>query len=109
MLKWCIVALALLTCLRADPIAASENVLRGKFAFNWFADPNKTPCVRIGSKLMTMLTSARFHCVANPRRDTASGVPASICSSVDGKSEYMIFGTLAACETERKTQAANGD
>jgi len=109
MLKWCIVALALLTCLRADPIAASENALRGKFAFNWFTDPDKTTCVRIGNKLMAMLSSARFHCDSNPRRDTASGAPASVCSSVDRKSEYMIFATFAACETERKTQAANGD
>jgi len=65
---------------------------------------------RIGDQLLSLLNSPKFKCDLAPRTNTASGVTvAAVCSAANGKSEYMIFGTLAACENERQTQAANAD
>lgn len=102
--------LAVLAALYVYPAAAADNGLRGQFAFNWFTNPAKAKCVRIGDQLLALMNSPKFSCDLNPRSNTASGeTVAAVCSATDGKSEYMIFGTLAACENERKGQAANAD
>jgi hypothetical protein len=109
MFKGCIVVLVLFTSTHTYPVGASDNSLRGKFTFNWHADPAKTRCVRIDDKLLSIFHSHLFHCDLNAIDNTASGVPASVCSKADGSSEYMIFSTFASCENERKIQAANGE
>jgi hypothetical protein len=100
-----ILALGLLASMYLHPIQAAEGSLKGKFAFNWLSDPSKTRCVRVDDKLMSMFASPQFKC--RGQNNTASGVPATACSKVDGGSEYLIFDTFASCENERKTQAAN--
>jgi len=110
MLKRFIILLAVLTgffLAHAHPVISAENSLMGKFTFNWYVEPSKTRCARIGHALMAKLSSAKFHCDFTPHTNTASGAAASLCSSTDGNSEYMIFSTLAACENEHETQAAN--
>ena len=102
-----IVMVNLVAGMYSDVAQASENSLRGKFTFNWFTNPSKTKCVPVDGRLVSKFNSREFECHAG--RNTASGVPAWICSAADGRSEYMIFSTMASCENERKTQAANGD
>jgi hypothetical protein len=109
MFKWCIVVLALFLSTHVYAVRASENSLRGKYTFNWFADPNKTKCMRINGKWTARFMSTQFHCDLKAKNKTASGVPASVCSNKEGSSEYLIFSTLGSCEKERETQAANGD
>jgi hypothetical protein len=105
-----LVVLAILAVVHVYPAVAADNSLRGQFAFNWYADPTKVKCLSIGDQLLAVLSSPKFRCDLSPQTSTASHVPAAgVCSATDGKSEYLIFGTLAACENERKTQAANAD
>jgi hypothetical protein len=109
MLKWRIVVLTLFMSIPVGAAKASDDSMLGKFTFNWFTDPNKVKCTRIDDQLASMFLSPQFHCDLKPHRNTASGVPASVCSNTNGSSEYIIFSTFVSCEQERKTQAANGN
>jgi Zn-dependent M16 (insulinase) family peptidase len=107
MLRWVVIATALSVPLGAHAAGSSESEMRGKFAFDWHTDPNKTKCARVSDKLLSMFMSAKFNCAQAD--NTASGIPAVACSAAGGSSEYLIFKTFAACEEERKTQVSNGD
>jgi hypothetical protein len=102
-----IVLLSLLGAMQAYPSWAGDNILRGKFTFDWSKAPDTQKCTQIGPALIAKFTSAGFHCDLTTQTNTASGVATSYCA--DKSSQYMIFATRADCEKERTTQAANED
>ena len=100
----------LILCLVSAPAGAeSLDVLKGKFAFNWFAELSREKCVKVAGKLLADFKSARYRCELKPVTNTAACAPARICTAVKGGKEYMIFDTRRACEEERKTQSRTRD
>jgi hypothetical protein len=96
-------------CLASAPAAAqSVDVLQGKFAFNWRAEPAREKCVQVGGPLLADFKSTKYRCDLKVISNTASGARARTCTEVkkDGR-EYLIFDTRRACDEERKTQASN--
>lgn len=91
------------------PVAQAADIaqLKGKFAFNWHAMPSRVKCAKVDGKLFAEITSKSFTCEMKPVTNTASGAPARVCTGKKPGTEYLIFDTLKACETERKTQASN--
>jgi len=87
--------------------AAPLDVLQGKFAFNWFANLSREKCVKVDGPFLADFKSARYRCKLNPVSNTSSGARARVCTSANGRKEYLIFETLRACAGERKTQESN--
>jgi hypothetical protein len=103
----CGFAVLILFLLSAPADADSLDVLQGKFAFNWFAEPSREKCIRVAGPLLADFKSTRYRCDVNAKTNPDSGARYRTCSSVNGRKEYLIFDTLRACENERKTQASN--
>ena len=98
----------LMFCLASVPAAAdSLDVLQGKYAFNWRAEPSREKCVKVAGKLLTDFKSNKYRCVLTPVTNTSTGAPARTCTEVKDGKEYLIFDTLRACNEERETQASN--
>ena len=98
----------LVLCLASLPAAAdSLDVLQGKYAFNWHAEPSHEKCLKVAGKLLADFKSSRYRCVLKVVTNTSTGAPARTCTEVKDRKEYLIFDTLRACEDERKTQASN--
>jgi hypothetical protein len=98
----------LILCLVSAPAGADRlDVLQGKFAFNWHANPGREKCIKLEGPLMAELKSAKYRCDLKIKTNTASGANARTCTAVNGRKEYLIFDTLRACEEERKTQESN--
>jgi hypothetical protein len=92
----------------ASASAAELDKLEGRYGFNWFSDPDKAVCARIDDKLIRTFGSPSYTCDLTPNTSTASFAPAVHCRRKDGRAEYLIFATRAACEKERETQVSNG-
>jgi hypothetical protein len=90
---------------RAD--AGKLDVPQGNFAFNWAAEPSHEKCVRVAGQLFADFKSTRYRCDLNVKTNSSTGASFRTCTEVNGHKEYMIFGTLRACELERRTQATN--
>jgi hypothetical protein len=86
--------------------AAAIDVLEGKFAFNWHAEPGRQKCVKVTGALMSDFKSAKYRCDLTLKHDSESPSGNRTCTAARGDQEYLIFDTLAACEDERKGQAA---
>lgn len=98
----------LIFCLAAVPAAADNlDVLQGKYAFNWHAEPSREKCLKVAGKLLTDFKSNRYRCELKAVTNTSTGAPARVCTEVKGGKEYLIFDTLRACDEERETQASN--
>ena len=98
----------LIFCLVSMPAAAdSLDVLQGKYAFNWRAEPSREKCLKVAGKLLTDFKSNRYRCELTAVTNTSTGAPARVCTEVKDGKEYLIFDTLRACDEERKTQASN--
>src|SRR5882757_3377727 len=100
-------AVLILFLLSAPASAQGLDVLQGKFAFNWHADPGREKCVSVAGPLLADFKSAKYKCELKPVSNTSSGASARICTAMNGRKEYMIFDTRRACEDERKTQESN--
>ena len=87
--------------------ADSLDVLQGKFAFNWLSDLGRQKCIRVAGPLLTDFKSTRYRCDLTPISNTSTGASARKCTEVKRGKEYLIFDTLRACESERKTQESN--
>lgn len=87
--------------------ADQRDILQGKFAFNWAAEPSREKCVKVEGALLATFKSTKYKCDLNVRTNTASEAAARSCTEVKGHKEFLIFDTMRACETERKTQATN--
>lgn len=87
--------------------AGELDVLKGKYAFNWRADPALTKCTKIAGPLFSEIKSKRFRCDLKPKSNTSTDVPARTCSEGENGKEYLIFDSKKACEDERETQASN--
>lgn len=102
----------MLLALQGAPIAALADdidILKGQFAFDWHSEPSKVKCVAIDDKLLAQFKSDAFKCDLKVVTNTASDEPARVCTEKGDKREYLIFATRKACESERETQASNGD
>jgi len=100
-------AVPILFLLSAPADADRLDVLQGKFAFNWHAEPSREKCIRVAGLLLADFKSTRYRCDLNAKSNTSTGASARTCTEVNGRKEYLIFDTLRACESERKTQASN--
>lgn len=87
--------------------AGALDVLKGKYAFDWHANPAETKCLKVAGKLLSDLTSKRFHCDMTLKTNSSSGVGLRNCSAGANGKEYLIFDTKHDCEEERQSQAAN--
>jgi hypothetical protein len=83
------------------------DVLQGKFAFNWSANLGRQKCVSVAGPLLADFKSTRYRCDLKVISNTSTGASARVCTEVKGRKEYLIFDTLRACESERKTQESN--
>jgi hypothetical protein len=100
----------LILFLSSAPAAADDrDVLQGKFAFNWHAEPAREKCIKVAGPLLADFKSAKYNCDLKVISNTASGARARTCTAANGRKEYLIFDTLRACEGERKTQESNAD
>jgi hypothetical protein len=98
----------LILCLVSAPADADDlDVLQGKFAFNWHAEPSREKCIKVAGPLFADFKSAKYRCELKAASNTSSGASARICTAVKGNKEYLVFDTLRACDEERKTQASN--
>lgn len=99
LLLGCLVAAALLAAARADDLR-----LAGRFAFQTDVNPDKASCTRLTQAMASRLASPPYRCENTP---LSSGQTALLCSRPPGgRGGYMVFNTKAACESERKDQAA---
>jgi hypothetical protein len=83
------------------------DVLQGKFAFNWYAELSREKCIRVAGHLLADFKSTSYRCDLKAKSNTSTGASARTCTEANGRKEYLIFDTLRACESERKTQASN--
>ena len=97
----------LLFLLPAPADAGVLDVLKGKFAFNWHANPDKQKCISVAGQLLADFKSAKYRCDLNAKSNTSTGASARTCTEGKDGKEYLIFDTQRACEEERKTQASN--
>jgi hypothetical protein len=103
------VGLALLLLLVCAPAHADTlDVLQGKFAFNWHAEPAREKCLKVAGPLLADFKSAKYRCDLEVKTNTSSGANVRTCTAAKGK-EFLIFDTQRACDEERKTQASNAD
>lgn len=86
---------------------ARADELAGKFAFDWHSLPDTVRCAKLAGPLLAEMRSAKFRCDPKVVSNTSTGASARVCTERKGKREYLIFNTLRACESERKTQASN--
>lgn len=86
--------------------AAGVDVLEGKFAFNWHADPAREKCSKVTGPLMSDFRSVKYRCDLTLKTSVDNPAGNRTCTAVRGDKEYLIFDTKAACEIERKGQAA---
>jgi hypothetical protein len=100
-------AVLILILVSAPANADRLDVLQGKFAFDWYAEPSGEKCIRIVGQLLADLKSTRYRCDLKAKSNTSTGASARTCTEVNGRKEYLIFDTLRACESERETQASN--
>ena len=100
-------AFPILFLLSAPADADTLDVLQGKFAFNWHAEPSREKCVKVAERLLADFKSSKYRCDLTPKSNTSSGATVRMCTEAKGRKEYLIFDTLRACEEERKTQASN--
>lgn len=99
LLLGCLVAAAL-----SAPAGADDLRLFGKFAFQTDVNLDKASCTRLTQATASRLASPPYRCESAP---LSSGKTALLCSRPPGgRSGYMVFITKAACESERKDQAA---
>jgi hypothetical protein len=97
----------LILCLASAPADAETlDVLQGKFAFNWHAEPSREKCIRVEGQLLADFKSAKYRCELKAISNTSTGASARTCTAANGRKEYLIFDTLRACDSERKTQAS---
>ena len=87
--------------------AGGLDVLRGKFAFDWFHDPAKAKCVKVAEHLLNEFKSKRYRCDLSLQKNTSTEVGARVCTTVPQNKEYLIFDTKQQCDDERETQASN--
>jgi hypothetical protein len=87
--------------------AGKLDVLQGKFAFNWHANPGREKCIKVEGPLLADFESTKYRCDLNAISNTSTGASARTCTETKGRKEYLIFDTLRACDNERKTQASN--
>lgn len=101
--------LAVLTLLlvSAPAVADTPEILKGKFTFNWHSEPGRQKCLKVDGPVLASFKSSKYRCDLNAKSNTASGASARTCTEVKGSKEYLIFDTMRACETERKTQDSN--
>lgn len=86
----------------------SLDTLKGRFAFNWFNDPEKEKCVRIDDTLLKDFQQ-NYQCDLKENTHSASGKPHVRCTRKDESRQYLVFKTKAFCEKDRKTQMANAE
>jgi len=103
----CGFAVLMLLLLSAPADADRLDVLEGKFAFNWHAEPSREKCIKVTGPLLADFKSTKYRCDLNAKSNTSSGASARMCTEAKGRKEYLIFDTLRACDDERKTQASN--
>jgi hypothetical protein len=103
----CGLTVLILFIFTAPADAGKLDVLEGKFAFNWAAEPSHEKCVRVAGQLLADFNSTKYRCDLNVKSNSSTGASFRTCTEVNGRKEYMIFGTLRACESERRTQASN--
>ena len=102
------VVVSLTMFLLAAPAQADGiDILRGKFAFNWFSDPATEKCVKVDGKLLNDFKSARYHCDLKPNTNSSSEAISRTCTLLPQVKEYLIFDTKKECDEERDTQASN--
>lgn len=99
-----VVALALGATTGGAASADGIDDLAGHYAFDWFQDPANTKCVEVDADVLATFKSADFTCDLTDH-PTSGEYTAKMCSKAGGKSEYLIFDTLAHCDEERETQA----
>jgi hypothetical protein len=87
--------------------ANADDVLQGKFAFNWHKDPAREKCVKVAGPLLADFKSKKYRCDLNPKTNSSSGATVRTCTEVRVRKEYLIFDTLRACNNEREEQASN--
>lgn len=88
------------------PAVADSPRLAGKFAFETDVNPVKASCTRLARVTASRLSSPPYRCQSTP---LSSGKSALLCSRPPGgRGGYMVFDTKAACESERKDEAAAG-
>ena len=100
-------AVLVLLLVSAPVEAESLDVLHGKFAFNWHADPGRQKCIKVAEQLLADFKSSKYRCDLKVKSNTSSGASVRTCTDTKGRKEYLIFDTMRACETERKTQESN--
>jgi hypothetical protein len=103
----CGFAVLILFLVSAPADADRLDVLQGKFAFNWHAEPSREKCIRIVGQLLVDLKSTRYRCDLKTKSNSSTGASYRTCTEVNGRKEYLILDSLRACESERKTQASN--
>ncbi len=100
-------AVLILFLVSAPAQADSLDVLQGKFAFNWRAAPSREKCIMIAGQSLADFKSTRYRCNLKAKSNSSTGASYRTCTEANGRKEYLIFDTLRACESERKTQASN--
>jgi hypothetical protein len=84
--------------------SADDLRLAGKFAFQTDVNLDNASCTLLTQATASRLASPPYRCESTP---LSSGKTALLCSrSPGGRGGYMVFNTKAACESERKDQAA---
>jgi hypothetical protein len=71
MRKWCIVIVIIYTSVQMYSVVAQADSLRGQYTFNWLSNPEKTKCVIVDNRLLSLFSSSQFKCKA--QTNTASG------------------------------------
>jgi hypothetical protein len=92
---------ALFLSIAAAPALAADPTpsLEGTYGFDWL-HIKSSRCVKIEGSLLEKLRT-KYQCGPADAGSASGQKIATRCKSKDGKSEYMLFASTAACKEER--------
>ena len=90
----------------ASAYAGGAEALKGKFAYDWIADPSSQKCAKVAGQLLADFKSAKYRCDLNKKSTASNRTNAAACAEKTGHKEYLVFDTLRACEVERESQSS---
>ena len=87
-------------CHAGEALAPQKFV--GKYTFNSLSELDKQKCKLVTAAFASQLAARHFTCKSG---DLTSAGPTIACGDPGPKTEYLMFDTNKACESERQDQS----
>lgn len=91
----------------AAPPAADTPPMVGLYAFDWLR-VERSKCQQVKGRLLAALLK-RYTCKADTGEGSSGKRLVARCTAKRGRSEFLAFGSAAACNDERDTQLSHAE